>query len=48
MGSKPFIPPFTFEGKLLSLRTYEDAIKIRESSLLKKKVVMIGGGLLSP
>ena len=47
MGSKPFIPPFTFEGKLLSLRTYEDAIKIRESSLLKKKVVMIGGGLLS-
>ena len=47
-GSKAFLPPFKGLPKdnVFTLRTLEDAIRIRVSAAKAKDVVIIGGGLL--
>jgi nitrite reductase (NADH) large subunit len=47
-GSSAFLPPFGGlpKGNVLTLRTLEDAKRIRERASETKRVVVIGGGLL--
>jgi nitrite reductase (NADH) large subunit len=47
-GSKAFMPPFKGLPKdnVFTLRTLEDAVKIRKAAAASSKVVVIGGGLL--
>ena len=47
-GSKAFMPPFKGlpKGNVFTLRTLEDAVRIRNAAAGAKNVVVIGGGLL--
>lgn len=47
-GSSSFVPPFKGlpKNKVFSLRTIDDARRIREAAAVSKHVIVIGGGLL--
>jgi nitrite reductase (NADH) large subunit len=45
-GSLPMLPPFAGAEGALTLRSYDDAVKIREQALAKGKATVVGGGLL--
>lgn len=47
VGSSPFVPEFEGRDRAYVLRTYEDALKIREALKKNSRVTLIGGGLLS-
>ncbi|HBQ63976.1 MAG TPA: hypothetical protein DD727_03450 [Clostridiales bacterium] len=46
MGASPFIPSMGDRRDVLALRTYADAVKIRERALSAGKALVAGGGLL--
>lgn len=45
-GSSPVLPPISGTEGALTLRSYEDAVRIRAQALAKGKAAVIGGGLL--
>lgn len=45
-GANCFVPNINTNEELLTLRYYEDALKIKQIALQKKKATVIGGGLL--
>ena len=46
LGAYSFVPPINYQGEVLCLRDYDDALAIRKKALEKKRSVVIGGGLL--
>ncbi len=46
IGASSFVPDIGYDGNVLSLRSYDDALAIRQCVLAKGKAVVIGGGLL--
>lgn len=45
-GSQPNLPQISGAERALALRTYDDAVKIREAALAAGRAAIIGGGLL--